>query len=57
MPISTIDKLSYASSDVKNMSVTSKGLLTAKKAAKGKGTAQIAITAGKVKKTCKVTVK
>ena len=57
MPISTIDKLSYASSDVKNVSVTSKGLLTAKKAAKGKGTAQITITAGKVKKTCKVTVK
>ena len=133
-PISTTDKLSYVSSDVKIVSVTSKGLLTAKKAgkakvtvksgkksftitvtvtapaptgmknlatavtlkkgktlvlkpvllpagaqakitykssntkvaavdasgkitAKGKGTAQITITAGKVKKTCKVTVK
>lgn len=133
-PISTTDKLSYASSDAKIVSVTGKGLLTAKKAgkakvtvksgkksfvitvtvtapaptgmknlatavtlkkgktlvlnpvllpagaqakitykssntkvaavdasgkitAKGKGTAQITITAGKVKKTCKVTVK
>ena len=106
MPISTTDKLSYASPDVKNVSVTSKGLLTAKKAGKAKVTvksgkksfaitvtvtapaptgmknlatavtlkkgktlvlksvllpagaqAKITITAGKVKKICKVTVK
>lgn len=53
LPAGARAKITYKSSDMKVATVDARGKITAK----GKGTAQITITAGKVKKTCKVTVK
>ena len=53
LPAGAKGKITYKSSNTKIATVDANGKITAK----GKGTAQITITAGKVKKTCKVTVK
>lgn len=53
LPAGAKGKITYKSSNTKIAAVDANGRITAK----GKGTAQITITAGKVKKTCKVTVK
>ena len=51
-PITTADKASYSSSNKKIVTVSKKGVITAKKS----GTAKIAVKAGKKKVTVKVTV-
>ena len=53
LPAGAKGKITYKSSNTKVATVDARGRITAK----GKGTAQITITVGKVKKTCKVTVK
>ena len=53
LPAGAKGKITYKSSNTKIAAVDTNGKITAK----GKGTAQITITVGKVKKTCKVTVK
>ena len=53
LPAGAQGKITYKSSNTKIATVDANGKITAK----GKGTAQITITVGKVKKTCKVTVK
>ena len=52
-PLTSTDKMKFASSNKKVATVTSKGVVTAKK----KGTAKIVIQSGKKKVICKVTVK
>lgn len=51
-PITTADKVSYSSSNKKVVTVSKKGVITAKKS----GTAKITVKAGKKKVTVKVTV-
>ena len=52
-PSNSDQKLTYKSSNKKVATVSSKGVITAKK----KGTAVITVTSGKVSVKCKVTVK
>ena len=52
-PLTTVEKITYKSSNSKIASVNSKGVITARK----KGTATITILSGKKKATVKVTVK
>ncbi|MGN1167436.1 MAG: Ig-like domain-containing protein [Lachnospiraceae bacterium] len=52
-PITSVQKVKYTSSNKKVATVSSKGVITAKK----KGTAKITVTSGKKKVTIKVTVK
>ena len=53
LPSGASGKITYKTSNKKVVTVDAKGKVTAK----GKGSAVITVTAGKVKKTCKVTVK
>ena len=53
LPAGATGKITYKTSDKKIVTVDAKGKVTAK----GKGSAVITVTVGKVKKTCKVTVK
>ena len=53
LPITSLEKVTYSSSNKKVVSVNSKGKITTKK----KGTATITIKSGKKKIKCKVTVK
>lgn len=52
-PAGAEGKITYKSSSAKTVSVDKKGKITARK----KGTAVITVTAGRIKKTCKITVK
>ena len=52
-PLTTVEKITYKSSNSKIASVNSQGMITARK----KGTATITILSGKKKATVKVTVK
>lgn len=53
LPITSVEKITFTSSNKKVATVTSKGKVTAKK----KGTAIITVKAGKIKVKCKITVR
>ena len=53
LPITSVEKITFTSSNKKVATVTSKGRVTAKK----KGTAVITVKAGKIKVKCKITVR
>lgn len=53
LPITSLEKVTFTSSNKKVATVTSKGKVTAKK----KGTAIITVKAGKIKVKCKITVR
>ncbi|MFR5484862.1 MAG: Ig-like domain-containing protein [Blautia massiliensis (ex Durand et al. 2017)] len=52
-PLTTVERITYRSSNSKVASVNSKGVITARK----KGTATITVLSGKKKATVKITVK
>lgn len=53
LPITSLEKVTFASSNKKVATVTAKGKVTAKK----KGTAVITVKAGRIRKRCKITVR
>ena len=53
LPITSLEKVTFTSSNKKVATVTAKGKVTAKK----KGTAVITVKAGRIRKRCKITVR